>query len=204
MSPTLARLLSDDARLLARPFATSERLGAEPDEPHRRALPARLALYLLHLAAFVSLTTAGRLVPAHVPFTALAWSFLPALQALSLWVALRVAGARRPFAAMFSRYLLGHAPWLLLLYALAAVCLFAPRVADAFGWLLSSGALPVALAVSLAWGALINVALLRRAVGLPPARAALAAVAFYLCLAGCVVGYYAGVGELLPLFGVVS
>lgn len=200
--PAASRWLSDDALLLARPFATSERLGAEPDAVHRRALPARLALYLLHLAAFVSLVTAGRLAPEHVPFTALAWSFLPMLQAASLWVALRVGGARRDLAPAFSRYLLGHAPWLLLLYALAAVCLFAPRVADAFGWMLSSGALPLGLAAALVWGAVINVAMLRRGVGLSRGRAALATLAFYLCLASLIVGYYTAIGDLLPLFGV--
>ncbi len=181
------------------PFARFPR--AEADEVAARALPWRAGAMLLVLGVFVSLTTAGRVVPAHVVGTALMWSFLPALQALALRVALAAGRSEAPFRATLSRYYAGHGPWYALLLATAGVCLFAPEVGNGFRWLLQSGALPVALVVTLLWGGTIQVALLR-AVCPTPGRTALAAAAFYFTLGGCIAGWYIAAGALLPLFGV--
>jgi hypothetical protein len=174
---------------------------AETDAAATRALPSRLGAVLLVLGVFVSLTTAGRVVPAHVVGTALMWSFLPALQALALRVALAGARSDAPFRATLSRYYAGHGPWYALLLAVAGVCLCAPDAGRTFRWLLRSGTLPAALLVTLGWGAAVQVALLR-SVCATRGRTAGAAVAFYLTLGGCIVAWYVGAGALLPLFGV--
>ena len=174
---------------------------AEADADAARALPWRLGAMLLALGVFVSLTTAGRVVPAHVLGTAAMWSFLPALQALALRVALAAGRAEGAFRPALSRYYAGHGPWYALLLATAGVCLFAPEVGKTFRWLLGAGVLPAALLVTLVWGGAVQVALLR---SLCPSRGrtALAAAAFYATLGGCIAGWYVAAGALLPLFGV--
>jgi len=174
---------------------------AESDEAAARALPWRAGALLLVLGVFVSLTTAGRVVTAHVVGTALMWSFLPALQALALRVALATGRSGAPFRATLSRYYAGHGPWYALLLAVAGVCLFAPEVGQAFRWLLQSGVLPAALLVTLLWGGVVQAALLRSACP-TRGRTALAMAAFYFTLGGCIAGWYVAAGALLPLFGV--
>lgn len=181
------------------PFARFPR--AEPDEVAARALTWRAGAMLLVLGVFVSLTTAGRVVPAHVVGTALMWSFLPALQALALRVALAAGRSDAPFRATLSRYYAGHGPWYALLLATAGVCLFAPEVGKAFRWLLQSGVLPAALLATLLWGGVVQAALLR-SVCPTRARTALAMTSFYVTLGGCIAGWYVAAGALLPLFGV--
>ena len=132
---------------MAPPLARFPR--AESDEDAARALPLRLGAMLLVLGAFVSITTAGRLAPEHLVGTAAMWSFLPALQALALRVALAAGRSRAPFRASLSRYYAGHGPWYALLLAVAGVCLFAPEVGAALRALLRTGALPVALLAAL-------------------------------------------------------
>ncbi len=175
----------------------------ESDVDARAALPARLATSLLTLGVFVSLTTAGRLAPAHLVGTALAWAFLPALQLAALAAALRAGGSRAPLAPAFSRYLAGHGPWFLWLLSLAGVCLVAPDAWRAFRALLSTGALPLSLVATLAWGAVIQAALLSAACA-TRARAALATAVFYVTLGGSIALWYVATGSLLPVLGLVS
>lgn len=184
---------------MAPPLARFPR--AESDEDAARALPLRLGAMLLVLGAFVSITTAGRLAPEHLVGTAAMWSFLPALQALALRVALAAGRSRAPFRASLSRYYAGHGPWYALLLAVAGVCLFAPEVGAALRALLRTGALPVALLAALGWGMAIQAALLRASCP-TRGRTALAMAAFYVVLGGSVAGWYVAAGALLPLFGV--
>lgn len=171
---------------------------AEDDATARRSLAPRLALVMLTLGAFVSFTTAGRLVPSHLVGTAFGWSFLPLLQALSLAIALRVGGARRDLRAAYGAYLAGHGPWLLLLCAVSAVCLFARDVASALAWLVRTGLLPGALLLTIVWSVMLQHALMRASTQ----RAGLATAAFYVTFVALVVGWYIANGDLLPLVGV--
>lgn len=170
----------------------------EDDLTARRSLAPRLALVMLTLGAFVSFTTAGRLVPSHVIGTAVGWCFLPLLQAVSLALALRVGGARRDLRSAYGAYLAGHGPWLLLLCAVSSVCIFARDVASALGWLVRTGVLPGALLATIVWSVTLQHALMRVSVR----RAGLATATFYAAFVALVVGWYIANGDLLPLLGV--
>jgi hypothetical protein len=193
---------SDAVALLGAPFRRYAALAAEGDAAHARALPRRLAAVLGAVGCFVSITTAGRLTLVHVAWAMLAWSFLPALQAVALAVALRGVAPGRARAAAFSLLLLGTAPWITLLLALAGVCLLAPDVAAALGALLRVGALPLAVIGAVGWSALLTVALLRAGLGLTRAATARCALRYYGLLAALIAGWYVAAGELLPLLGV--
>lgn len=167
-----------------------------PDDA--RDLWPRLALSLLTLGTFVSITTAGRVVPWHLVGVAVSWSFLFALQAIALRVSLAAGRAHTPFARAYALYLAGHGPWWLLLTSVAAVCLVARDVAAVFRALLSSGALPAMLLATVLWGAVITHTLMR-AVCPTRGRAALATAAFYATLVALIVGWYVATDELPPL-----
>lgn len=186
---------SEFARAMRAPTAFYE---GDDDATARRALPARLALVMLSLGAFVSFTTAGRLVAWHLVATALAWSFLPLLQLLSLAVATRVGGARRSLVATFSGHLAGYGPWLLLLALVDLVCLVSRDVFGAFAALARTGALPALALATIVWSVALQRALMRASV----ARAGRATAAYYGVFVSLVVLWYVGNGDLLPLLGV--
>ena len=195
-------MTSDAFALLGAPFRGYAALAAQGDDAHARALPWRLLGVLGAVGCFVSITTAGRLVLAHVAWAALAWSFLPALQAVALVVALRGVAPARSRVAAFSLLLLGTGPWIVLLLSLAGVCLLAPDVAGALTALLRVGALPALLVGALLWAMTLTVALFRAGLGLSRAATAWCALRYYGLLATMIAGWYVAVGELLPLLGV--
>lgn len=195
-------MTSDALALLGAPFRGYAALAAQGDALHARALPLRLLALLGAVAGFVSITTAGRLVAAHVAWSMLAWSFLPALQAVALVVALRGVAPGRSRAAAFSLLLLGAGPWIALLLSLAGVCLLAPDVAGALTALLRAGALPALLLAAQAWAMTLTVAMLRAGLGLSRAATARCAALYYGLFAAMIAGWYLAVGELLPLLGV--
>lgn len=195
-------MTSDAFRLMGAPFRGYAALAAQGDDAHARALPLRLLAVLGAVGVFVSLTTSGRVVPAHLVGAALAWSFLPALQALAMTVALRGVAAGRSRRAAFSLLLLGAGPWLGLLLAVAGVCVFAPSVSGVMLALLRTGALPLGLLGALAWAMVLTVAMLRAGMGLSRRETAVCALRYYALLAAMIAGYYVAVGELLPLLGV--
>lgn len=195
-------MTSDAFRLLGAPFRGYAELAAQRDDRHARALPWRLLGVLGVVATFVSITTAGRIVLAHLAWSVFAWSFLPALQSVALAVALRGVAPDRSRLAAFSLLLMGSSPWLLLLLAVAGVCLLAPDVSAALFALLRSGALPVAMLVALTWGITLTVAMLRAAIGLSRRATARCALRYYASLSAMILAWYAAVGELLPLLGV--
>lgn len=197
---------SDAAHVLARPFTTYAALGAEIDPSPARALAWGVVALQLSIAAMVSLTTAGRLVAAHVVGPVLAWAFVPALQLVALaaaWASVR-RESTLPFVRLAALYFAGHGPWYALFAAVEAVAIFAPDGGNALLALLGSGALPVALLVTIVWGAVLTAALFRAGARLTRARAARAVAIFYGCYVLFIVGYYTLVGQLLPLFGVLE
>lgn len=173
-----------------------------PDDFYARddggELAPRLATVMLSLGAFVSFTTAGRLVPAHLVGTALAYSFLPVLQGVSLAVAMRAGGGRRSLAQVFSGHLAGYGPWALLLAVFDALCAFAPDVLAALGALFRTGVLPVLALTTIAWSVRMQHALLRAS----GARGFATAV-YYGTFVALVVGWYVLNGDMLPLLGVL-
>jgi len=196
---------SDDARVMVHPFRAYAALAlSEEHAPGsaRRALALRVALILVVLGGFVSLTAAGRLVAFHVASTMVFWSFIPAVQAAVFAVVLRIAspqGYRPGLVPALSLYFTGHGPWMLFLLALAGVCLAAPDVYATMTWLLGHGVLPALLLATIAWSGVLTFACFRAGLGLSRRRAALATAGFYAGFSGVIVSYYLAMNEIQPL-----
>jgi hypothetical protein len=157
---------------------------------------------LLVLGAFVSFTSAGRLVAAHVAWTFAFWSFVPALQALAAAAAIRLCAAGRPLRPAITLHFAGLGPWLLLLSLIAATCLFAPDVYRTMTWLLGTGILPGLFLGALGWGVLLTFAFFRAGLGLPRSRAIGATAIFYFVYFGSIIGYYLLTNQIQPqIFG---
>ena len=190
---------SDDARVMARPFRAYAELAAAGDPAPVRTALRRVLFFLFGLAAFVSLSSAGRLVAFHVVSTMAFWAFVPLVQAAVFLVVLRLVGApRRPPAHGLDLYFAGHGPWLLFLNGLAGVCLVAPDVYAAMTWLLRSYVLPGLMLGTIAWSGLLTYACFRAGLGLPRGRAGAATALFYLGFSGVIVGYYLAMNEIQP------
>ncbi|MBL8604514.1 MAG: hypothetical protein JNK72_21485 [Myxococcales bacterium] len=188
--------------MIVAPRRTALALRESQPDGDARTLVARLATFMLVLGGFVSLTTTGRLVPSQLVATAVAWSFLPALQALSLWAARRASGLGGRFVWAWGAYLAGHGPWMLLLLAVSAVCLVTRDAWASFQWLLAKGVLPAAVALTAAFSVWLTRCHFGETEALAPPLARRSTAVFYLTLVGLIVGYYTVIGELLPLLGV--
>lgn len=193
---------SDDARVMAHPFRAYAELAAAPEERPARALAVRVALVLLVLGGFVSLTAAGRLVAFHVASTMIFWSFVPAVQAAVFAAVLRLASPprHRPrLVPALALYFTGHGPWLLFLMAIAGICLVAPDVYVTVTWLIGHGVLPGLMLAVIVWSAVLTFACFRAGLGFSRARAGAATAGFYAGFSAAIVGYYLAMNELQPL-----
>ncbi len=195
-------LFSDEAAAMFRPSRTYAALAAREraDEWDGRVLAAKIAMLQLSLGAFVSLTSAGRLVAAHVAMTALFWAFLPFWQVVGVAVALRVVAPKTPLVRALCLYFIGHGPWLVLLLGISGVCIFAPNVYAAMMTLVTTGALPALLVVAFVWGGVLTWALFRRGIALSRGRAAAATAIFYVIFIGAIASYYFLADQILPQF----
>lgn len=194
---------SDDALVMAHPLRGYAELAAAAEARPARALALRVALFLLVLGGFVSLTAAGRLVAFHVASTMIFWSFLPAVQAAVFTVVVRLASppGPRPRARLLpalSLYFAGHGPWLVFLLLVAGVCLVAPDVYATMIWLLGHGVLPGLFAVAIGWCAVLTFACFRAGLGFSRARAGAATALFYAGFSGVIVGYYLAMNQIQP------
>jgi hypothetical protein len=189
---------SAEAMLLVRPFRTYRALAGRRSERTWRDLARGLLLEGALLGGFVSLTSAGRLVLGHVVFTALFWGFLPVLQIAAISAAVRATAPRERLVPALSLYFEGLGPWYVFYLVLPAICLFAPDVYGAMTALLRTGALPLYLLGTIAWGGVITWAFLREGLGLGRGRAGVAAAIFYAIFLGVVVGYYLACNEIQP------
>lgn len=192
---------SDDARVMVRPFRAYAALAAAPDEHPARTAVGRAALILLVIGAFVSLTTAGRLVAFHVASTMLFWSFVPIVQAAVFAAALALAAprAKRPrLAPALALYFTGHGPWMILFWLVAGVCILAPDVYGAMMWLVRGGPMLALLVGTIAWSGVITFACFRSGVGLSRRRAGAATAIFYAGFTAVIVGYYLAMNEIQP------
>lgn len=189
---------SDDARLIRRPFLTYGELAQEEDpRPWRTAL-GRALLLLLVIGAFVSITSAGRLVAFHVVGTMAFWSFLPLVQGLVFAGTASLVAPRFDVKAALALHSRGYAPWHLFLLAVSGVCLFAPDVAAALLGLLRSGVLPGLLALTWATSGLLTFACFRSGMGLARGRALAATGLYYLGYVVAIVSYYLAMNQIQP------
>lgn len=195
-------LWSAEAALLVRPFSTYRALAERRRDRTWRDLARGLLLEGVMLGAFVSLTSAGRLVASHVVLTAVFWGFLPLLQVGAVAAAVRVArGAGAPRESVLpavSLYFDGLGPYYLFYLALTGICLFAPDVYAVFTALMRVGAIPLYLLGTIVWGAVITWAFFREGLALPRARAAVGAAVFYAIFVGVVVGWYLATNQIQP------
>jgi hypothetical protein len=190
---------SADALVMVRPFRAYADLAAAEDPSPTRTAAARAIFFLFVVAAFVSLTAAGRLVAFHLISTMVFWSFLPLVQAGAFVVALRAVRPPRPPPALgLHLYFAGHGPWMALFMLLAGVCLLAPDVGAAMTWLLKTFLLPVLMLATIIWSGVLTYACFRAGVGLGRGRAAAATALFYAGFSTVIVGYYLAMNEIQP------
>lgn len=198
---TVSVPFSDDARVMVSPFRTYAELARAGDEQPLRTAAQRVALLLLVLGGFVSLTASGRLVAFHVASTMLFWSFVPAVQIAVLAAVLRLvipARERPPLATAVALFFTGHGPWMLFLLVVAAVCLFAPDVYRAMSWLLARGVLPAAMLGTIVWSVVLTFACFQMGFGLKRKAARRATALFYLGFVVSIVSYYLLMNQIQP------
>ena len=189
---------SAEAMLLVRPFRTYRALAARRADRTLRDLARGLLLEIVLLGAFVSLTSAGRLVIGHMLFTALFWGFLPLLQIVAVAAAVRIAAPRERLVPALSLYFEGLGPYYVFYLVLPAICLLAPDVYGAMTTLLRTGALPLYLLATIVWGVTITWAFFREGLALPRMRAGLGAAIFYGIFVSVVLGYYLACNQIQP------
>jgi len=191
-----------DTRVMIRPFRVySELAGAEPQEGFRTAIE-RAVFLLLVIGAFVSFTTAGRLVAFHVASTMIFWSFVPLVQAALFAAVLRVIAPRARLSLGLALYFAGHGPWLIFLMMVAGVCFFTSDVAASFFAMLRTGVLPAFLLGTWIWSGVLTFACFRAGMGLSRARAGLATALFYTGYVVAIVSYYLAMNSIQPQVGV--
>jgi hypothetical protein len=189
---------SDEARLLRHPFVTYDELARADDERPLRTAIERALLLLFVIGAFVSITSAGRLVAFHVVATMAFWSFLPVIQGVIFALTIRLLAPRSGVKAALALHFRGYAPWHLFLLGVAGVCIFAPDVAATLTALLRTGALPGLLVATWIGSGVLTFACFRSGIGLSRARAAAATALYYLGYVIAIVAYYLAMNEIQP------
>lgn len=190
---------SDELRVMLRPFSAYRALASGHPELDDASVWRRPVLTLLVLGCFVSTTTAGRFVPAHVLFVAIAWAFVPAAQLGSLAVVRALWGRHVGLRRTVHLFFAGQGGWLVALMGLMALVMLAPGVADGFDsgrWIVAIGL--VAL-VALVHGMIVTFAFVREVWGAARGRALAATALYYLGVGGTFVTYYVVMGQLLPI-----
>lgn len=192
------RPLSDAIELVRAPFRASEALALDFSRMAARVLAIRVTLGTLRnlfiVAAFVVLTSAGRLTALDTAYAMLSFAWVPGVQAASLAVALRVAGTKTRYATLFALHLEGHAPWSLAFTAVAGLTLFsgAPeRVLPA--------AAPVVFVAAFATSVMLTFASFRAGAEVGRGRAIFATAAYYGSATLLVLAYFSALGQLAPI-----
>ncbi|MFO0746568.1 MAG: hypothetical protein U1F43_12980 [Myxococcota bacterium] len=193
---------SPELSALVRPYRTLARLAATPDPASPLALCARRPLLLLVVVgAFVSLTTAGRLVLDHLGWSIVGWAFLPALQVASVAATTALVARRRlrELPRLVDLSYLARAPWLvfLVLFTLVHTTLGDPR-GTIFSVVFAPPVL-AALAACLVWTRVLDHAFWRAGVGLSWWRALVAVVLGDVFVFGPAIVWYLATEQLQPI-----
>lgn len=185
---------------MVRPVRGYRQLAAEPMAAPGLCLLQRVGLLLLVIGATVSFASAGRLVLAHLVLVPIGWLAFPFLQLAGVTGALRFVRKRPPGLAAHALYLAGNGPFLMLLLAVSAILLFAPDVAAAFGFLLSSGIVVIVALGAMAWSWLTSWAFYRTCTESTPGKAARLVVLEWAIKIGLALVWYQAIDNLLPQF----
>jgi hypothetical protein len=190
--------LSDDVRVMLRPFEVYRELGRADEPAPGRAALVRAGFFLLVLGSFVSFTTAGRLVAFHVASTFVGWAYVPVVQALAVALALRAVAPKTSLRRALALYFTGHAPWFFWMLIIALAPMIAGNVYQTMTLLLRFGLVPILLLVALGWGGVLTYATFRAGLALPRGRAAAATAIFYFAFGGSFLGYYLATNQIQP------
>ena len=202
MHVMVTSLLSEDARIALRPFATYRELGSEPAPTLGRALLGPAA-WLLFVACFVSWTTSGALLVEHLAIGPVFWVFVPLVQSLAVILVARAFAGASSAPRVLRLYYAGHAPWLALLAVVAGICLVAPTPWPVFRWLLQHGVLFVALIAAFTWCIVLTYAMFRGALSLDRRQSIAATAAHYVACILLFSSWFVVTGQLLPLWGIM-
>lgn len=190
--------MRDQVRILVRPFATYRAAAVAPEQGAWVFARGPLLVSLV-VACFVSWTTAGRLAGYHLIFAPISWSWILLWQIGWLYAVTRVFRTDRAFSRVVDLYYLGHSPWIVLLLAVSAICLFVPEPSAVLLFLLTNGIVfPLVLSFMI-WGMLLTFALFRAGLELSRWRSAGAFALFYVGSIGSTLLYYYATGQLAPI-----
>lgn len=160
--------LRDDVRVMVAPLRTYRRLLETPPLVGWRAVCNRPATVALMIAACVTLSNAGQLLPTLWFGSALTWAWVPALQiaiAVPLILLARLVrpGPAVPLSSAIDLFFVGHAPWSLWLLGVGLLLAagLPNGVFAGLGNVLLSGLLPIA------WTCIISFAFWRTVAALP-------------------------------------
>ncbi len=192
--------ISDEVRLLARPFATYRELATTQDDAPARTVLSRTFSLLLVLGGSVSLITSGRLTARLILGTSLAWAMVPVIEAIVVVVMTVLGRPRFGFVRAIGLYMAGNAPLLIFMLAVAGTCLFAPDVAAAFRLGLRTLVLPGLLVVALFESWLLSYAYYRAAAGFGRAKSAILVAVDVGLKTACVVGWFLSINNIFPQF----
>jgi hypothetical protein len=180
--------LSDEVRVMFRPFATHRR-ALDEVRVGWRALVVRPVLVAGVNGLAVTLSAAGELFPTLWLGSALTWAWAPALQMLLaaplIVLARALGGSRLRLSSALDLFFLGHGPWSLWLMGAGV----------ALGWHLPNTTgfdfMPVArtIVVPIVWTVLLVFAFFRVGLGLSRAKAVLLTLLYQGLLWGCVYLY---------------
>jgi len=161
----------------------------------------RPALLLLMLGAFVSFTSAGRLVTYSLLNTAAFWLFVPGLQVVAIIVVSRALRANCGTSVAIDRFFVSQGPWYIFFLTISGLCLFSPDVYGSFSFLMGNGILPIGLLATAFWSNILSVACFRAGFGFSWKRTAAAFALYHLLYSGVVISYYFAMDQLQPLLG---
>jgi hypothetical protein len=190
--------LSDALALVRSPFRASEALALDVSRLHGRALAWRVAFAALRnlfvVAAFVVLTSAGRLTVVDTVYAMASFAWVPVVQASALAVAHRWAKTKTPYATLFALHLEGHAPWSLAFTLLAGVTVFS-GAPERFLPVLA----PMVTTIAFASSVVLTFASFRGGAKLERRRALSATAAYYGTATLLVLAYFSALGQLVPI-----
>jgi hypothetical protein len=161
----MLRRASDDVAVMLSPAASYRRLLERPPLTGPRAWLRGPATVAVVVAAFVTLTNAGQALPTLLLGSVLAWSWVPALQALVSAPLIALCRRRRvPFSTALDLFFRGHLPWSLWLLGLAALMM--ARFPHGLAATPSMGHVLLTALVPIAWTWVITLAFCRTVLAL--------------------------------------
>ncbi len=189
---------SDEVLVMVSPLRAYEALAAREEPAPRRALARRVATFVGTFAVVGSLTTAGRFVAGHLLGIALAWSFVPMLQAVTIAITSRLAPKRLSLARAVELHMAGNGPYLAFFIGVAAVILGARDVSATFAWLVDSYVLASAGGAMIFGGAVTSYAFYRSCTGATRRRALGLLAVEWVVKVGITLAWFAAMDNLAP------